>query len=406
MTVMPSTIAAVSTPPGKGGIGIVRISGPEAIPVAKALFRPMRECRGGEIASLSSHRLHFGHVVDPADGAPVDEVLMAVMKAPHSYTREDVVEFQAHGGPVILRRILELVLRAGARLADAGEFTKRAFLHGRIDLSQAEAVADMIEARTESARKMASQQLAGSLGDTVEALRNALKEILVQIEAGIDFPEEVGDTLRPEALTAALEQQVQAPLIALVGRVDHGRIFRDGLRLGIVGRPNVGKSSLMNRLIEQDRVIVTEMPGTTRDAVEESIDIGGMPVVITDTAGLHETDDPVERLGVEKSLEILRRSDMVLFVLDASCSPSDAESALFGQMPRDRTLLVLNKIDKVDQAGAPPLPAAWQKAPRVEVSALTNQKIDALNERIAKMALGEKISAIEFGRLAAFSGLR
>ncbi len=396
-----ATIAAVSTPAGKGGIGIVRISGPEAQDIAGKLFHPHRRCGAGpqEKQNFGLHRLYYGQIVDPTDGAPVDEVLMAVMKAPHSYTREDVVEFQAHAGPVALRRILELVVSSGARMAEAGEFTKRAFLNGRIDLSQAEAVIDMIEARTEAAGKRAGLQLAGSLRDRVSSLREALRNTLVTIEAGIDFPEEVEETFEAEDLAATIERRVLLPLQGLVSGVDHGRILRDGLRLGIVGRPNVGKSSLMNRLLEAERVIVTEIPGTTRDAVEESIDIQGIPVVITDTAGLQKTEDPVERLGVKKSLDIIERSDMVLFVVDGSLSPAEEEQDLFQMMPRDRTLLVVNKIDKIQPGRPHRLPENWRQVPSVQISALYNRQIDALKEHIARMALGERAQEIEYGLL-------
>ncbi|MGD8366389.1 MAG: tRNA uridine-5-carboxymethylaminomethyl(34) synthesis GTPase MnmE [Desulfobacterales bacterium] len=401
MILQNATIAAVSTPAGKGGIGIVRISGPDALDIVGKLFQPRSPCAAvpEKKKPCGTRRLYYGQIVDPADGTPVDEVLMVVMKAPRSYTREDVVEIQAHAGPVVVRRILELVLRNGARMAEAGEFTKRAFLNGRIDLSQAEAVIDMIEARTEAAGKRAGLQLAGSLRDQVTRLREALRDALVAIEAGIDFPEEVGEAFESEALAARLEGRVLSPLKTMLSGVDHGRILREGLRLGIVGLPNVGKSSLMNRLIEEDRVIVTEIPGTTRDAVEESIDIQGIPVVLTDTAGLQKTEDPVERLGVKKSLDIIERSDMVLFVIDASLPPTQNELRIFQRMPRDRTLLVINKIDKVEPGGGCALPESWGQTPSVQISALYNRQIDALKEHVVQMALGESAQEIEYGLL-------
>lgn len=401
MTAKTDTIAAVSTPAGKGGIGIVRISGPEAVDIARTLFRPCRQswAPAGAGGAFKSHRLYYGHVVDPGDESPIDEVLMACMKAPHSYTREDVVEFQAHGGPVVLGRILEVVLRSGARLADAGEFTRRAFLSGRIDLSQAEAVADLIEARTESARKLAGLQLAGALGKTVEAIRDRLRHFLVRIEAGIDFPEEVDDEVAPELLAAQVEEEVRSELERLLEGVAHGRVFRDGLKVGLVGRPNVGKSSLMNRLIEQERVIVTEVPGTTRDTVEECIDIHGIPVSITDTAGLQESRDPVERLGVKKSLEIIENSDLVLFIVEAGRPASRKEQELFGTMPQGRTLLVVNKIDLCPKGSTDQMPEEWRQIPCAEISALYNRQIDALKDRIAEMALGDGVGHIAYGLL-------
>ena len=346
-----------------------------------------------------SHRLYYGRVADPKDGSTVDEVLMAVMRAPHSYTREDVVEFQAHGGSVAIGSILELVLRSGARLAEAGEFTRRAFLNGRIDLSQAEAVIDVIEARTASARKTASLQLDGALRTTVEALRAAMSDVQVRIEAGIDFPDDVGELFTAAALAEEIEDNILHRIEALIAGAEHGRLFRDGLRLGIVGLPNVGKSSLMNRLIEQDRVIVTDIPGTTRDAVEESLDIQGIPVTIIDTAGLQDTDDPVERIGVQKSVQMIKGADMVLFVVDGSRPPVVKEREWFEQMPRGRTLLVINKADKIANAPGYPCPEKWAGAPAVVISALYNRGIGALKEQVAAIALGKAADRVEFGIL-------
>ncbi len=395
-----STIAAIATPPGAGGIGIIRISGPEALKILGRIFLPHNGCvSSGEAGPdpWESHRLYYGKITDPSGGAAVDEALVAYMRAPHSYTREDVVEIQVHGGPVGLREILGLVLRNGVRLAEPGEFTRRAFLNGRIDLSQAEAVIDLIQSRTTAGRKVATAQLGGAMRRAVEQLRTALRDILVEIEAGIDFPEEMNEDQGAEQLASRLRDEVRTPIEGMLVRFEHGRIIREGYRLGVIGRPNVGKSSLMNRLLDEERVIVTEIPGTTRDAVEEQIDLYGIPVIITDTAGLQETCDPVEKIGMQKTREVIAKADGILFMVDGSQPLTDEDKIIFGESPLEKTLLVLNKIDKRAGLGDCPIPESWKRVPAVEISALYNQHLDTLKRAVAKMASGGVADEIEHG---------
>ena len=394
-----ATIAAIATPSGLGGIGIIRISGPEALKILGGLFRPsrtgLRSGKGGA-GGWESHRLVYGEIIDPRDGATIDEALVAFMMAPHSYTREDVVEIQVHGGPVGLRTILDLVLRRGARLAEPGEFTRRAFLNGRIDLSQAEAVIDLIQSRTTAGLKMATAQLGGEMRRCIEGLRKTLREILVEIEAGIDFPEEV-DPVSENDLSNRLRDQVRIPLCEIVERFEHGRILREGFRLGVIGQPNVGKSCLMNRLIDEERVIVTEIPGTTRDTVEEQMDLYGVPVIITDTAGLQNSFDPVEQIGMRKTREVIAKADGILFVVDGSQPLTELDWVIFEQVPPEKTLLVVNKIDKRTGTDPYPMPDSWKKLPVVEISALYNRQLDTLKRTIAGMATAGSAAEIEHG---------
>jgi tRNA modification GTPase len=375
------TIAAISTPLGEGGIGIVRLSGPDARTILSRLFRPGLQ---SPTSNLHPRRLTYGQIVDPADGSVVDEVLAVYMPAPRTYTREDVVEIQAHGGPVPLRRILELVLRQGARLAEPGEFTVRAFLHGRLDLAQAEAVLDIVRARTEAGLRAAVGQLEGRLSGEVRRVRQALLDVLAYLEASIDFTE---DEIPPQDLTPVL-RETAAQLEALLARADEGIILRQGVRTAIVGRPNVGKSSLLNALLRSERAIVTPIPGTTRDTVEESVNLGGVAFVLVDTAGIAETQDVVERLGVERSRQTLAHADLALLVVDGSQPLTDVDreiAALIGDRP---AILVVNKCDLPPvQMGDALLP----HAPRVEVSALTGQGLAELEAKMTESVLAGRV---------------
>jgi tRNA modification GTPase len=397
------TIAAISTPPGSGGIGIVRISGPEAVNAAAALFRRSGDsgCDPGTAEPVSgweSHRLYHGFIVEPENGRMIDEVLVAVMRAPRSYTREDVVEIQAHAGPAGLRAILDQVLRQGARLAEPGEFTRRAFLNGRLDLSQAEGVMDLIAARSRNALDAASAQVAGDLRRRVEEIRAALREEMAAMEAAIDFPEEVGEALSPAALRDRLEAEVRQPVSALIQRSEEGRMAREGIRVVVAGRPNVGKSSLVNRLLGQERAIVTEIPGTTRDIIEEQMNLQGMTLTLTDTAGLHETDDPVERIGVARAKERLAEADLVLLVTEASAPPSPGELEIAAGAGSRPVIWVINKMDlagpgagpggEIAHVGHPTLaweiPSEWASLPRQPLSARTGRGMEGLIRQMAK----------------------
>ncbi len=365
--------------------------------IAASIFKPSQR----ESAPVfDSHRLTYGHVVDPASGRTLDEVLISVMKGPRSYTREDVVEINTHGGALPIRAILELVLRQGARLAEPGEFTRRAFINGRIDLTQAEAVIDLINARSARGLEAAAALLEGALRQEIEAVRAACLDLRVRLEAGIDFPEDVDELVDPGALKQALLSQVTAPLERLVRHYFEGRAIREGLKVAIVGRPNVGKSSLMNRLLGRDRSIVTEHPGTTRDAIEDCLIIRGIPVSIWDTAGLHDGHDhgdPVEAIGMRKTIEHSAGADLVLFVLEAHRPVSAADREIFERIGAKPVVFVLNKTDLIVGDAAPAaLPDDWPKAPRVPVSALHGNGMDTLAETLVQgVSAGSPIDLAE-----------
>jgi tRNA modification GTPase len=336
MLSLDDTIAAISTPLGEGGIGIVRLSGPDARSILESVF--VRTS-----APLPPRRLTYGHVVDPTDGSLVDECLVAYLPAPRTYTRQDMAEIQAHGGPVPLRRILELCLRQGARLASPGEFTVRAFLNGRIDLAQAEAVLDVVRARTEAGLRVAVEQLGGRLSGEVRTVRRALLDVLAYLEASIDFGEA---EVPPRDVGPALDQAARQ-LETLLAGADQGIVLRQGVRVAIVGRPNVGKSSLLNALLRVNRAIVTPIPGTTRDTLEETINLGGVPFVLIDTAGIDQTDDLVERLGVERSRKALTQADLALVVVDGSQPLEAGDLEIAAAVNGRPAILVVNKIDLV-----------------------------------------------------------
>ena len=334
------TIAAVATPAGEGGVAIVRVSGPDAEHIASRIF--IRN--GDKNGKLKSHRLYHGTIRDPRTNKILDEALLVVMRNPRSYTGEDVVEFHCHGGAFLIRQVLGVVLAQGARYAEPGEFTKRAFLNGRLDLTQAEAVQDLINARTGKQAELALHQLNGELSKWVDELREELLDILVQVEAAIDFPEEEIELLRRDELGAAIDG-LRKKILAITVTYNHGRLFREGARVCICGRPNVGKSSLLNALLGQERVIVTPVPGTTRDVIEESINIDGLPVVLWDTAGIRETTDEVEKFGVELSLRHLEKSDAVVVVLDGSVSLTEEDRGCLSRIENKKSLIVINKVD-------------------------------------------------------------
>ncbi len=379
------TIAAISTPMGEAGIGIVRLSGPLAEPVARRLFRP-RQPR----SRWRSHRLYLGHIVDP-EGATVDEVLLTLMRAPHTYTREDVVEINCHSGYGVLRRILELALAQGVRLARPGEFTLRAFLAGRLDLTQAEAVLEVIRARTATSLKVAADHLEGALGRGLRQVRQNLLDLLARVEAALDFPEEAAET-PPGALAAGLEGQMQT-LARLAATYQEGRLLREGLLVVIAGRPNVGKSSLLNCLLNLDRAIVTEIPGTTRDLIEESITLGGVAVRLSDTAGLRPARDRLEALGIERTRERLSQADLILYLLDGSEPLGPGDRTALADLAGRRGLAVINKTDLPAALAAADLTAATQ-FPIVKTSALTGQGIDALKQEILNLALGGGLKVV------------
>jgi len=380
-----STITAIATPSGKGGIGIIKISGKEALPIAAALFRKpgcVRDSNAPSADLFETHKIYYGHIVDSGGGEVVDEVLLSVMKAPRSYTREDVVEINAHAGFAVQRKILELVISKGARLAEPGEFTKRAFLNGRIDLTQAEGVIDIINARTDTALAIANAQVKGGLGERITSVRDALVGIVAEIEAGIDFPDDVGETVLTDNLRQQLKKEVLNPLAVLLSHYRAAHFYRDGVKLAVVGRPNVGKSSLVNRLLQKDRVIVTPIPGTTRDVIEESLDIHGIPVTVTDTAGLHLTEDPIETIGIEKTRECIRDADLVFFLVDAGARLTREDFEIYNTIQGKSAILVINKKDLLTEKKGFSIPKSW-RLPSVMTSALYGQGVDSLKDRFA-----------------------
>lgn len=391
-----ATIAAIATPTGRGGIGIIKISGKDAFSIAASVFQksaPLTDDSKKKsrppFSSLKSHHLYYGHIVDKEKGRVLDEVLLSVMKAPHTYTMEDVVEINTHSGPVVLTSILELVLKNGAKLAEPGEFTKRAYLNGRIDLTQAEAVIDIINSKTEKALEIATSHIKGGLKTKIESIRNTLLDILVEIEAAIDFLDDAGEIVNLTRTIKTLEKRVVDDLKELIEKYENAHVLRDGLKMVVVGRPNVGKSSLMNRLIQEDRAIVTPIPGTTRDLIEETLNIHGIPVIIADTAGLHETDDPVEVIGIEKAQEYIRDSDLILFMVDASDPLTDEDYNIYKTIRNKRLILVINKSDLVEDNFKPAIPGSWGALPRIKISALYGTGLNELKDLIVNLSIGE-----------------
>lgn len=374
------TIAAISTSIGHSGIGIVRLSGINSIRITDKIFiSPKKK----SLKKIPSHRIIYGHIIN-SNKKIIDEVLVSVMRAPHTYTREDIVEINCHGGPVPLRRILELVLKAGARLAEPGEFTKRAFLNGRIDLAQAEAVLDVINAMTEQSQKAAIEQLGGGLSKKTGAIRKDLIKLTAFVEAYIDFPEE---DIEPPSLKnmKKMALKIQNSLKKLVDSSQYGIILREGVKTAIIGRPNVGKSSLLNALLEQDRAIVTAVPGTTRDIIEDYLNIQGIPVKIMDTAGIRQVKNIAEKEGVKRSLRAIKDADLVLIVLDGSEDLHDTDRELIKKSKRENTILVINKTDLTQKI-------RLKKSDRqtVRVSALKGTGLNELKERIVETSLKGK----------------
>jgi tRNA modification GTPase len=372
------TIAAISTPPGEAGIGIVRLSGPEAQTIARRLFRPRRPRD-----TWQSHHLYLGHILN-SQGEVLDEVLLTLMQAPHTYTREDVVEIHCHSGFAVLRAILGAVLAQGARLARPGEFTLRAFLSGRLDLSQAEAVLEVIKARSQASLRVAAAHLAGGLGQRLGEISVALLGVLVRLEAALDFPEEAAE-LSPEVIKESLVGP-QQDLEHLLATFRQGRLIREGVKVVLAGRPNVGKSSLLNRLLDAERAIVTDIPGTTRDVIEETITLSGLALCLSDTAGLREARDLVEELGVARSRERLAQADLILYLVDGS-EPLALEDAEVLEEFTDRpVLIIVNKTDLPAKLHIEDI-SRYSSQPVVAISALTGHGMDDLEQAILDLVL-------------------
>lgn len=377
------TITAISTPPGAGGIGIIRISGTDALAILEKIFKPV-----GVNCSFTSHQLYYGKIINPADAKMLDEVLVVFMQAPRTYTREDVVEIHCHGSFLVLQSVLELVLAEGAQLAEPGEFTKRAFLNGRIDLTGAEAVIDILSARTRKGVDLALEQMSGNLYRKVDDMRSTLVEIRALLETAIDFPEEEIEIADHQLLYGRIKKDVYKPLQQLIAQADDGRIVRDGVSIVIVGRPNVGKSSLLNTLLQEERALVTPVPGTTRDTIEEYIDIHGIPVRIIDTAGIRDGVEEVEQLGIKRAKESINRADLVLFLVDGSTQIGGDDDKLFQVVSHKPFITVINKCD-LDQQIKPEVDhPITEKA--IQISALTQEGLTDLKQQIFNRLTGGK----------------
>ena len=373
------TIAAISTAPGEGAIGIVRISGDLAISIASSIY----QCGTKQLEEQKTHTIHYGHIVDPKSGEVYDEVMVSVLRAPKTFTREDIIEINCHGGIVAINRVLQLVLRMGARLAEPGEFTKRAFLNGRIDLSQAEAVMDLIRAKTDKSMQLAMRQLDGQLSHLIQNLRQEILNTLAQVEVNIDYPEY--DDVEEMTLQLLREktQQVLQGIRALLNTASQGKILRDGLKTAIVGRPNVGKSSLLNVLLREEKAIVTDIAGTTRDTIEEYVNVRGVPLQLIDTAGIRETDDIVEKIGVERSRKALKEADFVLLLLNQSETLQEEDIRLLETTKGMKRIILFNKTDLPSKLSTEDVTPYAQEEEIVTTSMLNKEGIDQLEEKIA-----------------------
>ena len=373
------TIAAISTAPGEGAIGIVRISGDLAISIASSIY----QCGTKQLEEQKTHTIHYGHIVDPKSGEVYDEVMVSVLRAPKTFTREDIVEINCHGGIVAINRVLQLVLRMGARLAEPGEFTKRAFLNGRIDLSQAEAVMDLIRAKTDKSMQLAMCQLDGQLSHLIQNLRQEILNTLAQVEVNIDYPEY--DDVEEMTLQLLREktQQVLQGIRTLLNTASQGKILRDGLKTAIVGRPNVGKSSLLNVLLREEKAIVTDIAGTTRDTIEEYVNVRGVPLQLIDTAGIRETDDVVEKIGVERSRKALKEADFVLLLLNQSEILQEEDIRLLETTKGMKRIILFNKTDLPSKLSTENIAPYAKEEEIVTTSMLNKEGIDQLEEKIA-----------------------
>ncbi|WEV44901.1 tRNA uridine-5-carboxymethylaminomethyl(34) synthesis GTPase MnmE [Streptococcaceae bacterium ESL0687] len=366
------TIAAISTPMGEGAIGIVRMSGSDALDIISKVFK------GNDLKQANSHTLNYGHIVEK--DRVLDEVIVGLMKAPRTFTREDVVEINTHGGIAVVNEILQALLRNGARMAEPGEFTKRAFLNGRVDLSQAEAVMDVIRAKTDKAMDLAIRQLDGSLSNLINNTRQEILEVLAQVEVNIDYPE-YDDV---EELTSKMLREktleFESLLNNLLKTAKRGKILREGIKTAIIGRPNVGKSSLLNHLLQEEKAIVTDIAGTTRDVIEEYANINGVPLKLIDTAGIRETEDLVEKIGVEKSKKALEEADLVLLILNASEPLSEQDKQLLDLSQNTSRIIILNKTDLPGKIEKDQLPQDF-----IEISVLKDENIDKIEDKINQL---------------------
>lgn len=384
------TIAAISTPMGEGAIAIVRLSGDEAIKIVDQLFVGVG---GKKLKDVPSHTIHYGHIVHPETKETIEEVMITVMKAPKTFTREDVVEINCHGGLVSVNRVLQLVLAYGARLAQPGEFTKRAFLNGRIDLSQAEAVIDLIRAKTDRAMAVALNQMEGRLSKLIRRLRQTILETLAHVEVNIDYPEYDDVEEMTHRLLLEKATEVKNEIERLLQTAQQGKVLRDGLATVIIGRPNVGKSSLLNSLAHENRAIVTDIPGTTRDVIEEYVNVRGVPLRLLDTAGIRETEDIVERIGVERSRKVLKEADLILLVLNYNEPLTLEDEQLFEAVKGMDAIVIVNKTDLPKRIDMDRVKQLAQGLPIITTSLLEERGIEQLEEAIASLFFSGDVEA-------------
>ncbi|MCE4956698.1 tRNA uridine-5-carboxymethylaminomethyl(34) synthesis GTPase MnmE [Macrococcoides caseolyticum] len=372
------TISSISTPMGEGAIAIVRLSGDDAVSIADKIYKGKNR-----LVNVESHTINYGHIIDPETNEVVEEVMVAVMRAPRTYTREDVVEINCHGGIMTVNRVLELTLSNGAKLAEPGEFTKRAFLNGRIDLSQAEATMDFIRSKTDRASKVAMQQIEGRLSTLIKGLRQSILEILAQVEVNIDYPEydDVEEATSQFLLSEA--EKIKSSIEGLLQTGSQGKILREGLSTVIVGKPNVGKSSMLNNLIQDNKAIVTEIAGTTRDVLEEYVNVRGVPLRLVDTAGIRETEDIVEKIGVERSRQALSKADLILYVLNYNEALTESDYQLAELIKGEDVIVIINKTDLTQALDIEAVKQMiGEKAPIVMTSMVDQSGIDQLEEKI------------------------
>lgn len=381
------TIAAISTALGEGAIGIVRLSGPQAVHYANELFK------GKDLESVPSHTIHYGHIVQVESNDVIDEVMVSIMRAPKTYTREDIVEINCHGGIVAVRRVLSAVLQRGARLAEPGEFTKRAFLHGRVDLSQAEAVMDVIRSKTDEAMKVAGQQMEGRLSRLIRQLRQTLIETVAHVEVNIDYPEYDDVEEMSEEMMHVKTKEVHQELEHLLHVANQGKILREGIKTGIIGRPNVGKSSLLNAIVQENKAIVTNVPGTTRDIIEEYVQVRGVPLKLVDTAGIRETEDIVEKIGVEQSRKVLGESDLILLVLNNNERLTTEDQLLFEAVRDVEVIVLINKTDLPNELDLDQVRTLSGDAPIIPTSLIEDKGIEALEDAIQEAFFAGEIAS-------------
>ena len=380
------TITSISTPMGEGAIGIVRLSGPQAIEIGDILYKGKKN-----LSEVETHTINYGHIIDPETNETVEEVMVSVLRTPKTFTREDIIEINCHGGILTINRILELTMTYGARMAEPGEYTKRAFLNGRIDLSQAEAVMDFIRSKTDRASKVAMNQIEGRLSDLIKRQRQSILEILAQVEVNIDYPEY--DDVEDATTDFLLEQskRIKEEINQLLETGAQGKIMREGLSTVIVGRPNVGKSSMLNNLIQDNKAIVTEVAGTTRDVLEEYVNVRGVPLRLVDTAGIRDTEDIVEKIGVERSRKALSEADLILFVLNNNEPLTEDDQTLFEVIKNEDVIVIINKTDLEQRLDVSELREMIGDMPLIQTSMLKQEGIDELEIQIKDLFFGGEV---------------